>query len=115
MSGPLLRPPFYVTGVLLNPFNMLIEFLDTQNLCRHQNYDSSPYIKEDIGGFYALGASNSTYLVQFATIFRSQIYPEEFLKFTGMLSILESNILQRIFSVLVSKWPPQAVVRMYTE
>ena len=30
-----------------------------------------------------------------------------------MLSILENNFLQYIFSV--SKWPPQAVVRMYTE
>ena len=41
------------------------------------------------------------------------IYPGGFLKFTGMLSILERNLLQCIFSV--SKWPPQAVVRMYTE
>ena len=38
-------------------------------------------------------AANSTYLVQFATISRSQIYPGEFLKFTSMLSILESIIL----------------------
>ena len=36
VSWPLLRPPscppFCVTGVLLSHFNMLIEFLDTQNL-----------------------------------------------------------------------------------
>ena len=30
-----------------------------------------------------------------------------------MLSVLESNLLQCIFSV--SKWPPEAVVRMYIE
>ena len=46
----------------------------------------------------------STDLVQFASISRSQIYSGEFLKFTGM---------QFFFSV--SKWPPQAVFRMYTE
>ena len=34
---------------------MLIEFLDTPK--RHQNYDSSPYIKEDIGGFILLRPS----------------------------------------------------------
>ena len=45
-------------------------------------------------------AANSTYLVQSATMSRSQIYQGEFLKFTGMLYILESNILQCIFSVL---------------
>ena len=44
-------------------------------------------------------APNSAYLVKFATISRNQIYPEEFLKFTGMLSILESNLLHCSFSV----------------
>ena len=39
-----------VTGVLLSHFSMLIEFLDPPKPTgRHQNYDSSPYIKEDIG------------------------------------------------------------------
>ena len=52
-------------------------------------------------------------MVQFATISHSQIYPGEFLKFTGMPSILESNLLKCIFSV--SRWPPRAVVRLYTK
>ena len=41
--------------------------------------------------------ANSTYMVQFTTISRSQICPVEFLKFIGMLSSLESNLLQCIF------------------
>ena len=42
-------------------------------------------------------SANSTYLAQFATIVRSQIYLGKFLKITGMLLILESYLLQCIF------------------
>ena len=51
--------------------------------------------------------------VQLTIISHSQICHGKFFKFTGMLSILESNLFQYILSV--SKWPPQAVFKMYTE
>ena len=55
MPWLLLRLPSYPpleSSYLMVIFNVLIEFLDPQNLdCRHQNYNSSPYIKEDIGDF----------------------------------------------------------------
>ena len=53
---PLLRPPsclpFCVTGVPLSQFkHAYLIPCPPKPTSRHQNYDSSPYIKEDIGDF----------------------------------------------------------------
>ena len=77
------------------PFDVLL-FKDSHSLAVSCQFTCS-YRKSHVD-WELLYCSNSTYLVQFATISRNQIYLGKFLKFTGMLSILERKLLQCIFS-----------------